>query len=106
MMRRAPINDAEMNVRARRLRKSLKKIFREFGLKVTNALRAYFSCDDAVRPSTEVDRRGRKRFIHRHQKISGTKDAAFVADRFRDSFAERDAGVLDGVMLIHVEIAF
>src|ERR1700743_2373243 len=94
-----------MYVRARRLRESLKEIFSEFGLKIADTLRVDFSGDDAVWTSAEVDRRSGKRFVHRHQEISGAEDAALVANRFGNRFTERDAGVFDGVMLIYVEIA-
>src|SRR6185437_4325134 len=37
--------------------------------------------------------------------VSGAEDAALGAERLLHGFAERDARVFDGVMLVHVEIA-
>jgi hypothetical protein len=104
VMRRATVHDAEMDVGASSLRESLEKIFSEFGLEVANTLGADFAGDDAVWAAAEIDCGGGERFIHWHQKISGAEDAAFVADGFGDGFAERDAGVFHGVMLVDVEI--
>ena len=59
-----------------------------------------------MRTSAEIDCGGREGFVHRHQEISGTQNAAFRAERFLDGFAERDANVFDGVVLIDVEVAF
>src|SRR5580704_5348289 len=106
MMRRAPIDDAKMHVGPGRLRKSLKKILSQLRLKVADPLRIDLSRDDAVWPSAQIDRRSRERFIHRHQEISRAKDAALVTDRFYDRFAERDASVFNGVVLIDVKVAF
>jgi|SRR5580704_18119342 hypothetical protein len=95
-----------MNVGAGGLRESLKKIFGQFSLKIADALGADFSGEDAVWASAEINRGGGKRFVHRHQKISGTQDAALVANRLANSFTEGDAGVFNGVMLIDVKVAF
>ena len=61
--------------------------------------------DDRVRPAAEVDRRHRERLVHRHHEIAGAIDAAPVAEGLRDRLAERDAEILDSVMLIDIEIA-
>ena len=106
MMRRAAIDNAEVNIGTRSLRESLKKVFGKLGLKIPDSLRADFPGDNAVRSSAEIDRGGRKRFVHRHQEISGAEDSALVADRLGQRLTERDAGVFDGVVLIDVEVAF
>ena len=48
----------------------------------------------------------RQRLVHGHQEISGAQNAALRAQRFAHRFAERDAEILDGVVLVHVQIAF
>src|SRR5580704_17095578 len=106
MMRRAPIDDAKMHVGPGRLRKSLKKILSQLRLKVADPLRIDLSRDDAVWPSAQIDRRSRECFIHRHQEISCAEDAPLVANCFGDGFAERDASVFDGAVLIDVKVAF
>ena len=58
-----------------------------------------------MRPAAEIDRRDRQRLVHRHDEVAGAVDAPPVAERLRHRLAERDAEILDGVMLIDVEIA-
>ena len=60
---------------------------------------------DAECPATKINGGGRERFVHGHQEIAGAEDASLVAQRGVDGFAERNADVLDGVMLVHVQIA-
>ena len=61
--------------------------------------------DDRVRPAAEIDGRDGERLVHRHHEVAGAVDAAAVAERRRDGLAERDAEVLDRVVLIDVEVA-
>ena len=58
-----------------------------------------------MRAAAEVYGRDCQRFVHRHDEVAGTVDAAARAERRRDRFAQRDSGILDGVMLIDVEVA-
>ena len=53
----------------------------------------------------EIDRRDGESLVHRHDEVAGAVDAAPVAERGRDRFAERDPEVFDGVVLIDVEVA-
>ena len=67
--------------------------------------RRHLEIDDRVRPAAEVDGRDGQRLVHRHDEVAGAVDAASVAERLGHRLAERDAEVLDGVMLVDVEIA-
>ncbi len=58
-----------------------------------------------MRTAAQVDGGGGKGFVHGHQKIAGAQDATFVAERFRHRFAQGDADVFDGVVLVDVEVA-
>ncbi len=58
-----------------------------------------------MRAAAEIDRRHRQRFVHRHHEVASPIDALAIAKRLADRFAQRDADVLDGVVLIDVEIA-
>ena len=74
MMRRASVKRPQMNVGARRLRETLKKVFREFGLKITDAVRGDFCVDHAIRPAAEI-------YAHpAHHYTQGLLDAVPVAD--------------------------
>ena len=52
----------------------------------------------------QIDGGDRERFIHGHDEVAGPIDAAPVPERTRHRFPERDADVLDGVVLVDVEI--
>src|SRR5215471_19658675 len=94
-----------MHVGARGLREPDEKIFEEFNPEVANAVGFDYGVYHAVWPPTEVDCSGGEGFIHGHQKIARAKNAFFRTERFLYSFPERDAYVLNGVMLVHIEIA-
>ena len=63
-----------MNVGFGGLCETLKKIFQQFDGEVANFRRLDFCVDDAVRTSAEIDCGYGKRFVHRHQKISGAEN--------------------------------
>src|ERR1700756_737697 len=94
-----------MNVRARSLRKPLKEILHQFCLEIANAHRAESSIHNAVRASTEINRRHSQRFIHWHQKISRSVNPALVAERRSEGFPYRNPHVLNRMMLIHRQVA-
>ena len=58
-----------------------------------------------MRAAAEVDGDDANRFVHRHDEVAGAVDAAARAERGLDRLAERDADVLDRVVLVDVEIA-
>ena len=59
-----------------------------------------------MRAAAEVDGGCGESFVHGHQKIAGTENTFFGAERFLHGCAEGDAHVFDGVVLVDVEIAF
>src|SRR6516225_9516769 len=94
-----------MDVGARGLCKSLKKIFDEFGLKIPDTRGREPRLDHAKRAPPQIDRGRRQSFIHWHEEITGTQDAPSVAERCVDRFTECNSNIFDRVMLIHVEVA-
>ena len=44
--------------------------------------------------------------ISRIKASAVTPDAAFVAERLRERLPERDAAILDGVVRVHLDVAF
>ena len=60
---------------------------------------------DAVGPAAQINRSGGERFVHGHQKITCTQNPSLGAERFLNGFAQGDAHVFDGMMLVHVKIA-
>jgi hypothetical protein len=56
-------------------------------------------------PASEVDRRTRKRIVHRNDRGAVARDPPPVAECTVDCLAERDRGVLGGVMRTGLQIA-
>src|SRR4029450_10384201 len=75
------------------------------GLQIPHEPRANLQIDDGVRASAQVDRDDRQRLVHRHHEIPGAIDPLPVTERLEQRLAEHDADILDGVMLIDVEVA-
>jgi hypothetical protein len=94
-----------MHVGTGGLRETLKKIFGQLGLEIAYQFCGYFRADYAMGAASEIDRCSGESFIHGHQEIAGTQNAFLISQRLIYGFSEGNAGVFDGVMLIHVEIA-
>ena len=60
---------------------------------------------DEERPPRKVERRPDQRVVHREVARPIAPDAALVAERLRQRPPERDADVLDGVMVVDLEVA-
>ena len=58
-----------------------------------------------IGPAGHVHHRADQRLVERHERIGVAPDPGPVAQRLRDRQAQRDAGVLDGVVAVHVEVA-
>jgi hypothetical protein len=61
--------------------------------------------DLGVRPADKVDGCSRKRLVHRHGRGAVAGDTGTVAQRIAERVAERGENVLDGVVLVDVEVA-
>jgi len=105
MMRRAAIQHAQVHVGPRRLRKPLEKVLHQLGLEIPYALRRKTRFHHAKRAAANIDRRCCQRFVHRHQEVTCTHNAFFVAQRRVHRFAQRNAHVFHRVVLIHIQIA-
>ena len=68
------------------------------------ASRLNLPVEDRVRPAREIERDLRARLVHRQQEAVAP-DAALVAERLAQRLAERQRAVLDGVVLVDVQVA-
>ena len=75
------------------------------------------STPDQKRPTAEIDYASREAFIHRHITFAGKRiprvetgaiaaNPFLVAERFQEGLAQSDAAILDGVVSVHLEVAF
>ena len=60
---------------------------------------------DQRRTPAQVHGHHRQGLVHGHHEVAGAVDALAVPQRLGEQLAEHDAGVLHGVMLVHVQIA-
>ena len=105
VMAGAPVQHLDVHVRARADREAFEEVVHELGLQIADLEDVDSQIDRGVRASAEIDRGDGQRLVHRHDEVAGAVDAAPLPERGRDRLAERDAEVLDGVMLIDVEVA-
>ena len=107
VMARAAVQHLDVDVGARADREALEEVVHQLGLQIADrAARFTFEIDDGVRPAAEIDGRDGQRLVHRHHEVAGAVDAALRSpSACEHRLAERDAEVLDGVVLIDVEIA-
>ena len=85
---------------------SLEKIDYQFGLKIADQTRLYFSVDHGGSAAGEVHGGQAQSFVHRHHEVAGAQDAALVAESLGEGLAQDYANIFHGVVLIHLEIAF
>ena len=57
------------------------------------------------RPAAEIDGGAGERVVHRHGRVAVARDPAPVAERLVERLAERERGVLDGVVVAGLEVA-
>jgi hypothetical protein len=86
-------------------RKGLPEIGNKLGIELADFLCGELGLKNEKRTAAEIERNGRKRFVHRERKMSITTDAAFIAQRIAHGLAQANADVLDRVVLIDIQIA-
>src|SRR5690606_2967767 len=88
----------------KRLGERAEEVRHELGRQLADALPRERALEDEIRPAAEIDRDLRVRLVHRQQETVPA-DAAFVAERALQRFAERERDVLDRMMLVDLEVA-
>ena len=104
MMVRSSIQHAGMNVGFGAARESLEKIIDQLGLKIAHKPGCCFGVNDGSSTAAKIDCGHAHGFIHRHQEISGAKNAALRTQSLVECLPDCDTYVLYGVVLIDVEI--
>ena len=98
-------DEVDVDVRAHAVRHRLEEPLQH--RQIHRAARALLELDVPVqvRAAGEVDHAARERLVEREVEASGARDAFAVAQRLVERLAQRDAGVLDRVVLVDVQIA-
>src|SRR3984957_19360361 len=94
-----------MNIRARAASKTFKEVSNQFGLQVADSCGSYLRFNHRHRAATKIYRRQAERFVHRHQKISRSQNAAPIRERAIKRLTQSDSNIFDRMVLIDVKIA-
>jgi hypothetical protein len=105
MVAGAAVKNARVNIGTRGSGETLKKIAHQFDLKISNPRRANFGVDNRDRASAEIDSGQAESFVHRHEEITGSQNAAAISQRAVKGLTESDSDIFDGMVLIDVEVA-
>ena len=95
---------ADVEVHHRRVAQALEEMEEHLGRDVADVFAAELGVPNQPRPAAEVERDAAKAVVHRETEAV-TLDAALVAQCFTQCLAERERRVLDGVMLVHLQVA-
>src|SRR6266699_5479523 len=93
-----------MDIGLRRLRKALEKILHQLCLEIADASCRDLGLYDAVRSSAKIHSSGGKRFVHGHQEIARSQNAALCAEGFPHGLAQSNSHIFYRMMLVHIEI--
>jgi hypothetical protein len=100
----APVHGLYVHVGACAARKAFKEIRHQLGLQIADQPGAHFGFHGEGGPAAQVDGCNGQGLVHGHQKVTGAQNAALVAQRAVEGLAQRNAHVLDGVVLVHVQV--
>ena len=94
-----------VEIHAGGIAEAFEKVEKHFRRHVADAFAPEFRFPDEPRSSAEIERHGAVAVVHRQHKAVAF-NAAFVAQRLMERFSESECRVLDGVVLVDVEVAF
>jgi hypothetical protein len=93
-----------MDVCSRATGEAFKKVRDKFGLQIANEAGAHLGVDSKGSATAKVNGGDSEGFVHGHDEVAGAEDSTLVAESAIEGFAECDANVFDGVMLIDIKI--
>ncbi len=88
------------------LGEGLKPLLKQLGVHLADFRPRQYNSPDQVGPLAEINGNTRQGLVHRHRRLTPAADADAVAKRLCHSSPNDDAGVLGGVVLVGVQIAF
>ncbi len=93
-----------MKVAAGLVGEGLEKLFDQSDAEVADHRLLVVDLINERLPVREVERDARQRLIHRQQKETIPPDPPLFAEGFLERLPEHDAGILDGVVIIDIDI--
>src|SRR3989442_2940624 len=86
-------------------REGAEELLQQVAVEVRDAPARHRHAEDEERPPGDVHRRRDERLVHRNAGGAEAHDALLVAERLLERLAEHDADVLDGVVLVDLDVA-
>ena len=86
-------------------RERLEELAHQFRVERADLRRGELRAEHQERPARNVERDAGQRLVHRQQAIGVAGQAALVAERLLERLPERDADILDGVVVVDMQIA-
>ncbi len=83
----------------------LEELAHQLGVKTADLLGRELGSEDEKWSARHVERDAGQCFVHRQQAVGVAGQAPLVAERLRERLAERDAHVLDRMMIVDVAVA-
>ena len=87
------------------LRERLEELTEKFGIHRADLLGGECHTPNEVRAPRDIERGARQRLVHRQIGMGIARNAAHVAKRFRHGKAQRNAAILNRVMLVDMQVA-
>ncbi len=87
------------------LRERLEKLAEKLGVHIADLRRGNRHAPDEVGPAGQIERGARQRLVHRQIGMRIALDAVLAAKRLRHRLAKRYAAILDGVVLVDMQVA-
>ena len=101
----SPVEDLRVHVGLGAHGEAVEEVGHQLALQVADQPHLHLQIHLGVRAAAEIHGHHRQRLVHRHHEVAGAVDALAVAERRQHRFPEHDADVLDGVVLIDVQVA-
>ena len=83
----------------------LEEFAHELRIEIADLLGGKLGPEDEERPARYIERNPGQRFVHWQEAIGIAGQASLVAERLRQRLAERDAHILDRVMIVDMAVA-
>ena len=85
--------------------KAMKPVLDKLGIPFAQTRHRQRNLPHKIRPPRNIECAARQSLVHRRVGAAITRDPAFIAERLQNRFADRNAGVFGGVMLVDMQVA-
>ena len=103
-MIRSPVQHLRVQIRARVIHESAEEIFHQLRLQIAHQPHPHAILIDQRRTPAQIHRHHRQRLVHRQHEVTRAIDPLTIPQRLREQLPQRDADILDRVVLVHIQI--